>query len=289
MTIALKTVGRYAPSPTGELHLGNLRTALLAWLHTRLQGGEFILRMEDLDLPRVVEGSADQILRDLEWLGLDWDGPVVYQSQRNDLYQSVLQDLHSKGLSYPCFCSRKDIRLASSAPHAKQGAYPGTCRQLTDQEIKSKMIKKPASMRLKVPYAIANDIDDFVIRRSDHLFAYQLAVTVDDLDQGITEVVRGEDLRDSTSKQRYLAALLAPNALPINYLHAPLMLDDDGNRMSKRDGSYSIRMWRHEGGNSEQLLAHLAFSANIIDSPKPINISELVSICKADQLRGELS
>ena len=270
-----KIVGRYAPSPTGDLHFGNLRTALLAWLHARLQTGQFIVRMEDLDLPRVVAGSADQILRDLEWLGLDWDGPIVYQSERVELYQHALSSLGAQSLTYPCFCSRKDIQAAASAPHGNAGVYPGTCKGLSASDIIVAARQKSPAIRLKAA-AIQSEVDDFVIVRSDQLFAYQLAVTVDDLDQGVTEVIRGADLVDSTPKQVYLAQLLQPNRRKIDYLHCTLMLDDQGQRMSKRDGSVSAIKWRQGGGSAEQLLAHLAFTAGILGISKAINIVELI-------------
>jgi len=285
---AFKTVGRYAPSPTGDLHLGNLRTAMLAWLHARLAGGEFIVRMEDLDTPRVVLGSADQILRDLEWLGLDWDGTVVYQSKRTVLYQEALADLTDRGFTYKCFCSRKDIQAAASAPHGSVAVYPGTCRGLSERQIKQREFKKQPAIRVKVDDCLSVDdsrrvddsvlekMGDFVVKRADTLFAYQLAVTVDDLEQGVTEVVRGADLLDSTPKQQYLAALLQPAAPAINYLHVPLMLDDCGHRMSKRDGSISATSWRQESKSAEQLLGYLAFSVGIVDENKAFNKEELI-------------
>lgn len=278
MTSFLPVVGRYAPSPTGDLHLGNLRTALLAWLHARQQGGQFLLRMEDLDLPRVVDGSADQILRDLRWLGLDWDGPVIYQSKRTDIYQHALNELRRRGQCYACFCSRKDIRLAASAPHSQSGVYPGICRNLPENNHQQKAKSKLPAIRIKLPNPLQYSIGDFVIKRADGLFAYQLAVTVDDLDQGVTEVVRGEDLRDSQSKQLYLASQLNPDVPPIKYLHTPLMLDTQGRKMSKRDGSDSLREWQQSGKTAEQLLAYLAFTLGIVNSLKPISMIELISL-----------
>ena len=284
-----KVVGRYAPSPSGDLHFGNLRTALLAWLHARLQAGQFIVRMEDLDLPRVVAGSADQILRDLEWLGLDWDGPIVYQSERVELYQHALSSLDAQSLTYPCFCSRKDIQAAASAPHGNTGVYPGTCKSLSASDIIVAARQKSPAIRLRAAAAIQSEVGDFVIVRSDQLFAYQLAVTVDDLDQGVTEVIRGADLVDSTPKQVYLAQLLQPNRRKIDYLHATLMLDDQGQRMSKRDGSVSAIKWRQGGGSAEQLLAHLAFTAGILGVSKPINIVELIEMVDIHLISSKLS
>jgi len=284
-----KIIGRYAPSPTGELHFGNLRTAMLAWLHARLQGGDFIVRMEDLDTPRVVPGSADQILRDLEWLGLDWDGPVLYQSQRSDLYQYALNKLSKSGLSYQCFCSRKDILEAASAPHGNVGVYSGFCRGLSTQDIvRRKLIKAPAT-RVKVPQQMSSSIGDFVVKRADGIFAYQLATTVDDLDQGVTEVIRGEDLLSSTPKQLYLATLLKPNALSINYFHTPLMLDSDGQRMSKRDGSISVKNWKQTSNKPEELLGFLAFTSGILKKSKSINKKDLIDFANDKNILSELS
>ena len=289
MSEKAKVVGRYAPSPTGDLHFGNLRTAMLAWLHARLQGGKFIVRMEDLDTPRVVPGSADQILRDLEWLGLDWDGPVVYQSKRSELYEHALDQLTRQGLSYPCFCSRKDIRMAASAPHGNVGLYSGACRDLTSLDIDQRKLIREPSVRLKVPDQLSGSVDDFVIKRADNIFAYQLAVTVDDLDQGVTEVVRGEDLLDSTPKQRYLGTLLRPCGPTINYLHTPLMLDADGRRMSKRDGSISIRSWKETSCAPETLLGFLAFTCGIQKVNKPINKDKLIDLANIKAILSKIS
>jgi len=275
-----QVVGRYAPSPTGDLHLGNIRTALIAWLHARVQGGRFLLRIEDLDLPRVVKGSAEKIIHDLEWLGLDWDGEVVVQSKRNDLYEAALSKLEAKDLVYPCFCSRKDIRQAASAPHAEvdgvSAVYAGTCAHLSNVEIATKKKLKEPALRLRVSGSLVDSCGDFVIKRADTLFAYQLAVVVDDLDQGVTEVVRGTDLLESTDRQLYLAKKLQPKVSPINYLHAPLMLDTQGKRMSKRDGSLSITEYRAKGYSAHKLIGELAAGLGLIDQNRALSASELL-------------
>ena len=287
-----KIVGRYAPSPTGALHLGNVRTALLAWLHARIQGGQFLLRMDDLDQPRVVAGSAEQILKDLEWLGLDWDGGIVYQSERCDIYQEALQQLSRQRLVYPCFCSRKDIRQAASAPHARDGVYPGTCATLSDgmKSEKSK-IKTPAyrvrvaGVQVKYSDACLGEqqdwleqiCGDFVIKRADNLFAYQLATAVDDMQQGITHIVRGADLLDSTSRQLHLMQQLNPGHPLPQYSHVPLMLDEHGHRMAKRDGSDSVQGWRMNGKSAEQLIGCLAASVNLIQKPSFISARDLLA------------
>lgn len=279
-----KTIGRYAPSPTGDLHLGNLRTALLAWLHARLQNGRFLLRMEDLDTPRVVTGSAEKLLRDLEWLGIDWDGEVIYQSDRLESYQSVLDSLTQQNLVYPCYCSRKDIQQAASAPHGQLGVYPGTCAHLSAQQRKENQVNKNPAIRLRVSDALQETCGDFVVKRADNLFAYQLAVVVDDLEQGVTEVVRGADLQSSTARQLYLAQLLAPESTPIRYLHAPLLYDQSGQRMSKRDGSQSGEEWRNKGGSADSLVTHLAHGLDLISSLEPVSAQTLLSSLTLEQL-----
>ena len=269
-------VGRYAPSPTGDLHLGNLRTALLAWLYSRLQGGRFLLRIEDTDVPRVVLNSDQRILQDLDWLGLDWDGDVVYQSSRLKMYGELIESLRERGLIYPCFCSRKDIRLAGSAPHSLPGVYPGTCSVLSEQEVVAKKQNKSPAYRLRVSQELKKECGDIVIKRADDIIAYQFAVVVDDLDQGITDVVRGADLLDSTERQLYVASVISPSSPPINYHHVPLVLDDSGQRLSKRDGSVSARVWREDCGSAETLIGEFAFQLGLLDSNEPISAHELL-------------
>ena len=280
MTHQTHIVGRYAPSPTGDLHLGNVRTAVLAWLSARSQKGRFLLRMEDLDTPRVIKGSADKILKDLEWLGLDWDGPVMYQSSRIEAYDAAMSELKRQELVYPCFCSRKDIQQASSAPHGQTAVYSGACRLLSSADQSRRSKNKVPSYRLMVPDFLSQDVGDFIIKRADGLFAYQLAVVVDDLEQGVNEVVRGADLIDSTSRQQYLANVLQGRCLhsvsPINYHHAPLMNDVDGLRMSKRDGSESLDVWRSAGKGSQELLGFLMSSLGLNVKKEKISLLELL-------------
>lgn len=281
-------VGRYAPSPTGSLHFGNLRTALLAWLHARLHQGRFLLRMEDLDTPRMVPGADQQILHDLEWLGLDWDETVIYQSNRTKIYQAALTQLKNKGLIYPCFCSRKDIQQLASAPHGKTGVYPGTCANLSTQEQQQRArLKSPAS-RVRVQGEQAPDGGDFVVHRADGLFAYQLAVVVDDLAQGVTHIVRGADLASSADRQWYLASVLAPDQGLPSYHHAPLMLDKVGNRMAKRDGSQSVAEWRVGNRSSGALVSYLLNSLNtdwqLPDSLTPNEALKLISPPQLDAI-----
>ena len=292
MPAAKKKIGRYAPSPTGPLHLGNLRTALLAWLHARLHGGEFYLRMDDLDKPRVVAGSADQILRDLEWLGIDWDGDVLYQSHRVDVYQQAFERLNNQGLVYPCFCSRKDIQQAVSAPHSHSMVYPGTCANLNQVELKIKHQQKSPASRVRVTGSVIGFIDgclgvqqenlseqcgDFVIKRADNMFAYQLVIVVDDMEQGITDVVRGADLLDSTARQVYLMQQLQLDHTPPDYWHVPLMLDEQGERLAKRDGAKSVTEWQKEGYDQNELVAYLAHSVGLIDRQVSISAQQLLA------------
>ena len=239
--------GRFAPSPTGTLHLGNLRTALLAWLFARSAGSAFLVRMEDLDAGRVREGSAEEQLADLAAIGLDWDGEVAVQSERTPLYAAALERLDV----YECFCTRAEIRAAASAPHGPQGAYPGTCLSLTGAERAARRgAGREPALRVRAGAArVAFEdrllgrqeavVDDFVVRRADGAFAYNLAVVVDDAAQGIEEVVRGSDLVDSTPRQLWLArALDLPDPA---HAHVPLVLGPDGARLAKRHGDVTLR------------------------------------------------
>jgi glutamyl-tRNA synthetase len=252
------SAGRFAPSPTGVLHLGNLRTALLAWLFARSAGSPFLLRMEDLDTGRVRPGFDLQQLSDLAAVGVDWDGPVEYQSRRLAGYEAALEALRAEGLVYECFCTRAEIREAASAAHGPlpEGAYPGTCLRLSEAELAEKRASgRPPALRVRAGGAsvtfddrllgrVAGVVDDFVVRRGDGAFAYNLAVVVDDADQGIEEVVRGSDLADSTPRQLWLARALA---LPEPaYAHVPLVLGPDGARLAKRHGDVTLRELRPE-------------------------------------------
>jgi glutamyl-tRNA synthetase len=245
--------GRFAPSPTGVLHLGNLRTALLAWLFARSAGSRYLVRMEDLDTGRVRDGAAEQQLADLAALGLDWDGEVVYQSDRLDVYAAAIERLRTAGALYECFCTRAEIRAAASAPHGPlpEGAYPGTCLNLSDAErAQHRAAGRLPALRVRAGAAVGGfedqllgwvegPVDDFVVQRNDGAPAYNLAVVVDDAAQGIGEVVRGDDLADSTPRQLFLARLLG---LPEPaYAHVPLVLGPDGARLAKRHGSVTLR------------------------------------------------
>lgn len=281
--------GRFAPSPTGLVHLGTARTALVAWLRARSERGTFVLRMEDLDGPRVRTGAADAILADLRWLGLDWDeGPDVggphapyVQSLCTSLYEAALARLRDAGLAYPCTCTRKELAESASAPHGEEPVYPGTCgRGPTHPE-------RPASMRFRFPRGEAFDdalmghrddgtsSGDFVVRRSDGLFAYQLAVVVDDLRMGITEVVRGADLLSSTPRQ--IALFRALGAAPPAFLHVPLVLGPDGERLAKRHGAISIAELRAGGATASSIVGRLAASLGLAAPGEAIAARTLVA------------
>jgi glutamyl-tRNA synthetase len=245
--------GRFAPSPTGTLHVGNLRTALLAWLFARSAGGRYLVRMEDLDAGRVRAGAAEEQLADLAAIGLDWDGEVVAQSDRLDRYAEAIAALDAGGHLYECFCTRAEIRAAASAPHGPlpEGAYPGTCLHLTAAEREERRAAgRPPALRVRAGAArvgfddrllgrVEGVVDDFVVRRNDGAPAYNLAVVVDDAAQGIGEVVRGDDLADTTPRQIFLGRLLGLSEPA--YAHVPLVLGPDGTRLAKRHGGVTLR------------------------------------------------
>lgn len=242
--------GRFAPSPSADLHIGNLRTAALAWLFARSTGRRFLVRVEDLDDRTFPEIAARQVA-DLAAIGVTWDEPPEHQTDHEDRYRLVVDDLTARGLTFECFCSRKDILSAPRAPHAPEGAYPGTCRGLTDAEraARRSAADRPPALRLRSDVAsyTVNDVlhgeyigvvDDFVLRRFDGVPAYNLAVVVDDAAQGVDQVVRGDDLLASSPRQAYLAHLLGHRAP--TYAHVPLALNPDGRRLAKRDGAVTL-------------------------------------------------
>ena len=266
----MTSAGRFAPSPSGELHLGNLRTALLAWLFARSSGRGFLLRVEDLDRARA--GAEELQLRDLAAVGVDWDGPIVRQTERTSLYEAALARLAEAGLTYECFCTRREIREAPSAPHAPQGAYPGTCRDLTEAERRRRRAERPAAIRLRAgltEWAVTDAlhgrysglVDDFVLRRNDGVMAYNLAVVVDDAEQGIDQVVRGDDLLPSTPRQAYLTGLLGYR-VP-QYAHVPLVLNPAGRRLAKRDGAVTLAELAAAGVPAERVAALLLESVGL--------------------------
>ena len=282
--------GRLAPSPTGLTHLGTARTALMAFLRTRSVSGRLLMRIEDIDTPRVVAGSAETIVNDLKWLGIEWDGEPVFQSRRFALYERAIEQLRTAGHAYPCTCSRKEILAIASAPHAddhnnagdNETRYPGTCRSRVSHDD-----GRTPSWRFRMPdrepgftdqlhgQQSGREASDFVIKRADGVFAYQLAVVVDDIEMGVTEVVRGDDLLSSTPRQ--IALYQALGAPVPTFLHVPLMLGEDGVRLAKRHGAVSISQLRNEGHSPESIIGFLAFTLGLLDRIQPISARELVA------------
>jgi glutamyl-tRNA synthetase len=289
--------GRFAPSPTGTLHVGNLRTALVAWLFARSQDARYLVRMEDLDVGRVRERFYDEQLRDLAVLGLDWDGPVVRQSERIELYEQALERLRALDLVYECWCTRAEIREAASAPHGDlpEAAYPGTCKRLTAAERAARQAgSRPPALRVNADGArLAFEdrlqghqegvVDDFVVRRNDGAFAYNLAVVVDDGAQGIGEVVRGADLLDSTPRQLWLAEQLEIPAP--RHAHVPLMLGPDGARLAKRHGAVTLADRAALGQTAGDVRDELAASLGLCARGEHLTPAELVERFSARSLK----
>ena len=286
MTQQNAVLGRFAPSPSGRMHLGNAFSALLAWLSARAAGGQIVLRIEDLDRQRCSPEKAAQIREDLRWLGLDWDWETTPQSQRDEAYEAALARLQALDAVFPCWCSRGQLH-AASAPHASDGAwlYPGTCRDLTPAQRAEKT--GTPSWRLRVPaetigftdgvygerrQELAAECGDFVLRKADGTFAYQLAVVVDDLAAGVTQVVRGRDLLDSTPRQLYLIRLLGGTAP--EYYHVPMLLSPDGRRLSKRDQDLDLGRLRETLAPAE-ITGRLAYLAGLLPRPEAVSPAEL--------------
>ena len=248
MSSADAGAGRFAPSPSADLHIGNLRTAVLAWLFARTTGRRFLIRVEDLD-DRTHDDIARRQLADLAAIGITWDGEPEFQSAHPERYDAVIDGLTGRGLTYECYCSRKEILTAPRAPHAPEGAYPGTCRDLDDAQRATRRAERPPALRLRsgvgeftVHDLLHGDytgvVDDMVLRRGDGVAAYNLAVVVDDAASGVDQVVRGDDLLASSPRQAYLASLLG-HPQPV-YAHVPLALNADGKRLAKRDGAVTL-------------------------------------------------
>ena len=282
-------MGRFAPSPSGRMHLGNVFAALLSWLSVRSREGKWILRMEDLDPERTNGEYADQIREDLIWLGLTWDEETEPQSKRSGVYDGYFEKLEALGLLYPCYCTRSRLHGAN-APHGSDGQwiYDGRCRSLTAEE--QAAFHRAPSWRVQVPdqeYSLVDgvfgpyrenllrDCGDFVVRRADGVYAYQLAVTVDDGEAGVTEVVRGSDLLPSAPRQMYLQDLFGfPHP---EYIHVPMLVAPEGRRLSKRDGDLDMGALR-EKYRPEALLGFLAFCAGLLPEQEPISARELASL-----------
>lgn len=291
--------GRFAPSPTGSLHLGNLRTALLAWLFARSRGARFLMRVEDLDRARVRPGIEAEQLSDLRSIGLDWDGLIVRQSERLELYEEAIAALDAEDRLYPCYCTRAEVRAAASAPHGISAAdrYPGTCRDLTAAERAEREAagRRPA-LRVRADGArvgfedrllghVEDEVDDFVVRRNDGAPSYQLAVVVDDAAQGVGEVVRGADLADSTPRQVLLQRLLG---LPTpSYAHVPLVLGPDGRRLAKRHGAVTLADLAARGHGPADALAWMARSLGLAGEDERLPAEDLVPRCDPERLPRE--
>lgn len=256
--------GRFAPTPSGPLHLGNLRTALLSWLQARWHQGQWLLRIDDLDTPRVQPGATESALQDLQWLGLHWDGPAIVQSQRQGLYGSVLSALRRQGLVYACRCSRRQL--------AGFTRYPGTCRG-RDLSWGLEDGRLPA-WRLSVPEPYASSCGDPVLRRADGFVAYHLATVVDELSLGITEVLRGKDLAPACLPQQALAAVLGQTAPA--YRHVPLFLTDDGVKLSKRERASGLDPLKQQGWGADRVVGHLAASLHLVPAGTTLSALELL-------------
>ncbi len=299
--------GRFAPTPSGRMHLGNVWCALVAWLAVRSQGGTLTLRIEDLDPRKTPAGATEALIDDLRWLGLDWDEGPFFQSERACIYQAQLARLQEMGLVYPCFCSRAELH-AASAPHASDGTpvYAGTCQGLSPAEVARRSQARPAALRLRVPDAddgrgrvdfadevygaqhecLARECGDFLVRRSDGVHAYQLAVVVDDALMGIDQVVRGRDLIGSCARQMYLQDLLGFSR-PC-YAHLPMLMAQDGTRrLSKRDHDCDLGFMRDHFASAEVLLGRLAHLTGLLDAAEPISARELVGEFSWEQLRAQ--
>ena len=291
-------VGRFAPTPSGRMHLGNVFAALIAWLSVRSQGGEMVLRMEDLDILRTSDAYARLLRQDLAWLGLDYDRETPPQSTRSETYDRYFDRLMEMGLLYPCYCTRSQLHSVN-APHLSDGTYvyPGTCRNLTSQARRA-MNRAPA-WRVVVPdrlwslddrvqgryeLNLAKDCGDMVVRRADGVYVYQLAVTVDDGEAGVTEVVRGMDLLSSAPRQMYLQELFGfPHP---QYAHVPMLLAPDGRRLSKRDRDLDLGELQKRF-SPEAIIGLLAHAAGLIDRPAPISAAELAKEFQWSNLRGD--
>ncbi len=285
---------RFAPSPTGDLHLGGAWTALASWVLARRSGGAFVLRVEDLDRARVLPRSRENIEADLRWLGLTWDEGPWLQSERTAYYEKALSRLTEAGLVYACDCSRAEIARAASAPHAgEEAVYPAHCRDRDP----ARPMKRPPALRIRVPAQIvacddlifgamaqdlARDVGDFVLRRSDGAFAYQLAVVVDDLAMGITHVVRGADLLTSTPRQVWLARSLGAN--PPRYAHVPLVVAQGGGRIEKRTPGATVRELREAGISANVIVGELAHGLGLMPTNAPVRPLDVARACAGREI-----
>ena len=304
--------GRFAPSPTGYIHLGNVWIALLSYISTRQQKGTYVVRMEDIDLQRSKRELGEALLDDLEWLGFEWDeGPRIggsestyWQSERQEYYANILECLALEKLIYPCFCNRARLQSIASAPHVGEVVhrYDGHCRHIDEKEVKTLFAEKDPSLRLSIDSCdieftdrwqgvqqihLEGELDDYVLRRGDGMYAYNLAVVLDDIAMGITEVIRGNDLLDTTGQQIYLYKTLqqclhSKNIKVPSYGHAPLLIDSEGHRLSKRQKSITIRELRDNQWSANRILGELAIAGGLVKANtlhnREISISDLIEI-----------
>lgn len=290
-------VGRFAPSPTGRMHAGNIYAALTAWLVTKSQGGTIVLRIEDLDRDRSKAEYISAVQRDFELLGLTWDHGPFFQHDRDEAYSEAFQALERRGLVYPCFCTRADLHAASAPHRGEKFVYPGTCRDLSSEQIAAKSLLRAPAQRLRVPDAmysfedmvqghyaqnLAHDCGDFLIRRSDQAFAYQLAVVVDDASQGVTSVVRGVDLLCSTPQQLYLQELLGLSHP--RYAHIPLLVAEKNRRLSKRDHDAGLEELLARYKTPEAILGHIAGICGLAPTCDPATPEQLLETFDIENL-----
>lgn len=296
-----KVLGRLAPTPSGFLHLGNILSFMVAYIYAHQNNGDMVFRMEDLDPARSKQVFCDAIVRDLEWLGFTWETPILYQSSRTEAYTEAFEALARRNVIYPCFCSRADIHAASAPHRGEEVIYPGMCRNLTEAERQNKRRTKQPSYRIQVTDEPIEFFDifqgqqlctlpeicgDFIVRRADGVYAYQLASVVDDNEMGVTNIIRGIDLLTSTPRQWYLQDLLGwPHP---TYGHIPLLVDENGHRLSKRAGDISIQSIREDGVyTAKDVLGSLAFTSGIIEEDAPYALDELVQHAHLSKLQGK--
>lgn len=314
-----KITGRLAPSPSGEIHLGNAFTYTLAWCAAKKMHGRVLFRMEDIDERCRRIDLKNQVIQDMEWLGLDWDGEITYQSNRTHIYDEIFHEIAKKDLVYPCFCSRADLH-AASAPHKTDGmyVYSGKCKNLCESEIAEKAKSKNPSYRIKVPdvnISIADavcgqysqnlrtDCGDFVIRRSDNVPAYQFAVSVDDYLQGINQIVRGNDLLSSTPRQVFLRDVinsvttkniayytdsksLEGLANSLQFAHVPLLTDETGRRLAKRDKDLTIKALRESGVCAKDIIGYFAYILKFVYAPEQMSLDEFLNMFDLDKIEN---
>ena len=292
--------GRFAPTPSGRLHLGNVLCAMLAYLSVRSKGGRFLLRIEDVDIPRCPRSLARQCIDDLRWLGFTWDEEPLYQSDRSDVYRAVLDRLTDAGHTYPCFCTRAQL-MSLAAPNLgdTQVIYQRTCANLTAEEAVEKAKTRAHAIRLRVPDEeiaftdglfgrqrenLARDCGDFILRRSDGLYGYQLAVVVDDALSDVTEIVRGRDILSATPRQLHLQRLLGYDTP--NYIHIPLLVDHQGRRLAKRDKDLDLTALAQRF-TPEDILGMLAYSAGLLEEVRPMTLEALIPLFDWQKVRTD--